>query len=407
MRYSWLTASILIATLAASCAAAEGEYELHEWGVFSVPRGEAWAQRDMKQEWATFPEFFFTIWPTAKLPYERVQSMRKPVIFVHAPKPLTFDLTIRFPDGRPLVWWPATSYPRGDAQITDRDRLTFSVAAIDPDPTNPGRVPQQKLYDVKNGHWVEQLRAVKCDQLYTQSAPYSTPLEVAPRQGYKVPEKFLYYDGIMKAPATPKIARVDGAIELQSDSRHTWADVMVIERDGNKLRAARWTDKIEAGAQTTRIELTETVDLTKLKADFSTRLAGAGLNADEAEALVKVWDDGLFKKDGLTVFYRIPKQTYDQWLPLEAKPEPKKIARVGIVVHEHLEPELDARIEALIVKLGAEDFEVREAAQKALLAYGGAAFSALEKHFEDKDPEVSKSCKKIYEALDVLPALKK
>jgi hypothetical protein len=263
------------------------------------------------------------------------------------------------------------------------------------------------LQKVDDGHWVDLLRAVKSESIFTQSAPFSGGMEVV-NQRHPVAEKFIYYDGIMKAPATPKIARVEGGIELKSDSPHAWADVMAVDRDGKKIRASKnWTEKIDAGIQSMRIELTDAVDLAKLKQEFSSRLAAAGLNADEAEALIKVWDDGLFKRDGLTVFYRIPRETYDQWLPLEAKPEPKKIARVGIVVHEHLEPELDARVDALIVKLGAEDFEVREAAQNALLAYGGAAFSALEKHFEDKDPEVSKSCKRIYEALDVSPALKK
>lgn len=398
----------LCACTLASCFAADSEYELHEWGVFSVPRGDAWAQRDMKMEWATFPEFFFKTWPTVKLPLSHPQAARKPVIFLHAEKPLSLELSIRFAEGRPLVWWPATSYPRGDVKITDKDRLTFSVALIDPDPENPGKLAAPALQKVENGHWVDQLRAVNSVMLFTQSAPYASHgLEIANRR-YPVSEKFIYYDGIMKAPAAPKVVRTGDSIELGSDNEYDWLDVMAIERDGTKLRASKaWTDKVAAGAQKTRIELTDAVDIDKLKKEFSAKLAGAGLNADEAEALVKVWDEGIFKKDGLTLFYRIPQETYEKWLPLEATPAPKKIVRVGIVLHEHLEPELNARVDALIAKLSSEEFEIREAAQKALVQIGGAALPALEKHFDDKDPEVSKTCKKIYEALDALPAMEK
>ena len=38
-------------------------YELHEWGVFSVPRNAVWSQMDMRAEWATFPNFFYRVWP--------------------------------------------------------------------------------------------------------------------------------------------------------------------------------------------------------------------------------------------------------------------------------------------------------------------------------------------------------
>ena len=45
------------------------EFELHEWGVFTAPRGAEWLQQDMIHEWMGFPEFFHGVLPERKLNY--------------------------------------------------------------------------------------------------------------------------------------------------------------------------------------------------------------------------------------------------------------------------------------------------------------------------------------------------
>jgi len=137
------------------------------------------------------------------------------------------------------------------------------------------------------------------------------------------------------------------------------------------------------------------------------RLAQTGLHKDEAEALVKVWHDGFIKHDGLSLLYRVPQSVYDRWLPLEAKPAPSKIVRVGLVLHQHLEPELDSRVEVLIAKLSSENFEVRQAAEKELMLIGGAAFPMLDKGAQSKEPEVASRCQRVLDALNARAAVDK
>lgn len=388
---------VLYLSLSAACAlSAErapeaASYELHEWGVFTVPRNEAWAQRDMKQEWSCFPEYFNRSWPTEQLPYRG--PVRKPVIYLHAKEKMKVELTVRFAEGRPLVWWP----PAQD-NLKEPDRLYFNLELVEP------QVPAQAVppKDVPKGHWMEKLRAAKSSMVYTNNGWSRLGTDF-------VSEHFVYYDGLMKAPPTPKLRRAADAIVLERSNDVLYEDMLIIERNEKGVRCSSWSrwtgGEVKVSEDTLPLKPASDEDLARLRKELVERLAQSGLNADEAEALVVVWHEALFKADGLTLFYRVPQATYDQWLPLQAKPAPSKTIRVGLVLHEHLEPELDARVNALIKQLGAEGFDARDKAQRELTALGGSAFPALEKAAGDDDPEIARACSAILTALDAKPAL--
>jgi len=399
----WIGLCLLAWVSAASAFEPPKEgYELHEWGVFSVPRNDAWAQRDMRAEWAGFPKFFDRVWPDKHLPWNG--PVKKPVIFLYTAKEMSLEMNVRFAEGRPLVWWPhATSpadYGGGDRLGGDLKTLQFTFnlkpagLAGDKHPPPP---------DVPAGHWVETLRKVEADLVFTGGG-FS-------RRGDETPgvERFIYYDGVMKAPPAPEAARDGDNLALKTTCDHAMLDVLVIDRRGGKVFVSKpFIEKVDAGPQSVKIELVAADDkaLEALQKELAARLEKAGLTAAEAGALVKIWKPGFFDADGLTLLYRVPQEIYEKWLPLTAKPAPNKTVRVGLVVHEHLEPELETTVNALIAKLSAEDFDTRDTAQKALLKIGGAAFPILTKHFSDTDAETAKACKLIVEALDVTPALK-
>ncbi|MCW8129311.1 MAG: hypothetical protein KIS92_02915 [Planctomycetota bacterium] len=382
-------------------SAAEPEkasYELHEWGVFPIARNDAWAMRDLKEEWAGFPAFFNRIWPERRLPYRG--EVAKPVVFFYAEKPLDVKLTVRFAEGRPLVWWPNASMPcwQGGERIEGRlDRIEFDLSLLEMKDAGNPQPPA-----VPDGHWVQDLREVKAARVITPGAHSQKA-----GQTYGV-EDFLYYDGIMKAPAAPTARRDGDAVILETSLDHAMRDVFVLDRHEGKVRVARaWIDQIEPGARSTRVELAEAgpKELEAARAELTKRTQAAGLTAAEAASLVKVWREGLFEDDGLTVFYRIPRETYDAWLPLNATPAPKAIVRVGLVFHKHLEPELGARVDALIKQLASEQFEVREKAQAALAKIGGAAFPALEAGALSEDADTAGACRNLLRAMDALPAM--
>lgn len=403
-----LLAVIAIPVLqAAEKAEAPGTYELHEWGVFMVPRNAVWANLDMKGEWSSMPKEFYGRLPERTLPYRGPVS--KPVIYFHAEKPVALKLTIRFADGVPTIWWPAAERPVNNGVTIKEDRsiLEFAPQLVkrnEKDLHGPGAVNPRKLA-VPAGHWVETLRAVEASEVFCAGGwgHIGTSWDT---------ERFIYYDGLMKPPPTPGVDRQGERFVLDIPGTEIWQDVMLIERNAGKITVAEnwggWDKPFEPGAgrhEFISMKASDEASLKELAKELAKRLDAAGLNKDEADALVKVWGEGIFNQDGLTLFYRVPQAVYEKWLPLKAEPAPSKTVRVGLVLHRHLEPELDARVEALIKKLGSEKFEDRSEAEKALLKLGGAAFPMLDKGAKSEDTEIATHCRAILKELDARPLL--
>ena len=89
----------LVALLAFAGRAEDATYDLHEWGVFPVPRNAAWALLDTRAELSSMPKFFSKVWPDRNLPW--FGDVSKPVVYLYATQPLAVELKFRFADGRP------------------------------------------------------------------------------------------------------------------------------------------------------------------------------------------------------------------------------------------------------------------------------------------------------------------
>lgn len=427
MNMRYLLCIVMLAVIAPCCGAADLPFELHEWGVFPVPRNAAWAMLDTRAELAEMPEFFCMMWPKEKLPWHG--PVTKPVIYFYPEHAMELSLKIKFADGRPLVWWPAASHPVGGFGDAPLNELHFNLRLGDvappgswqrkrldeiakrdkePSPWEMRGLKDTPLPEVPTGHWIEALRAVPATKVFS-SGGHSN----AGYQGDQV-DMFVYYDGLMKAPATPQVARDGAALVVKSNFPYAISDLMVIDRNAKQTRIGKAFLNVAAGEQTTRVELVSAGEgkgdaktIAALTEDFVQHLTAAGLTKEESVALEKVWHDGLFLHEGLNLFYRVPQETYDAWLPLEAKPKPTKLVRVGIVVHQHLEPELEANVAALIKNLSAEEFEKRQNALQSLMTIGGAAFPILEAAIKNKDTdlETANGCRKVIETLDARPGL--
>ena len=105
---------------------------------------------------------------------------------------------------------------------------------------------------------------------------------------------------------------------------------------------------------------------------------------------------------GNAIFESI-QEAYDRWLPLHAEPAPLVTHRVGLVIHERMEPELEDNVAALIEQLGSDDAATREAAFQKLMSIGGAAFPQIEEAASGQDRQIAFRCRSILEALDAAP----
>ena len=97
----------------------------------------------------------------------------------------------------------------------------------------------------------------------------------------------------------------------------------------------------------------------------------------------------LLETDGVTVFYRVPQTEYERRLPMTLTPRPESVVRVGLVHHSHCEPDFADRVCELVRQLDNDEIDVREAAQKKLMAMGPSATIQLSKlRKTETSPEV-------------------
>ncbi len=402
----------IVCCLCCSAAAAQDRttdelagYSVHEWGVFTAPRNADWLKQDMLREWMGFPDFFQGVLPERELLYRG--PVTKPVMYFHGEAQQPVSLIIQFATGQPLIWWPPVEHPATGAPWTN---LPESLSDVPPE-----SVIRYLLHldedsgqrrEVATDHWLQALRRVDGTPVTVENSWN----RMHARDQNRISEDFIYYDGLMQPPKPPVAERTDTGIILATDSDHPWLDVIVIDRRiaSGDLLLGRF-DRIETGNQQTQIDLrpADKATLVQWEEQFKTLLQEAGLRADEAQSLLDVWGAGLFDRHGLTVFYRIPQSTYDQWIPLHFAPEPETLVRVGLVVHYHLEPDLDQIVRRLLDDLGADDYATRADADRHLHSIGGAAFPAIRQAATSDDREQAARARRLLQSLNNEELLRK
>jgi hypothetical protein len=397
MRLITLLVSLLPCLAGFSADEPSPAYTLHEWGVFRNPRGSQFAQQDFKREWKTFPSFFHSdpkVLGRLGGVVDASMSADKPVIWIRSDKPLSASITVAFPGGRPLVWWPQATVGAFEAIPT----LRFDILA---------KQKADVLRPVAADHWLARLRQVPGSYLTSRNVE-SDKSPMSATEG----DTLLYYDGIIPALPEPTVGMgKDGNYEISFPDGTLVLDALLVERDGTNMTVSKWIDHGDATAGRknilviTKLEPCDRHLLETRKKEFVERLTAAGLTIDEAAALLAVWEEQLFGSYGLTVFYRIPQQRYDEMLPLLAVPKPAATVRVGLIVHTHLEPDLNERVAEQIALLESSDPVKRNTALMTLTNYGGAAFAELRKAAKTAKPEVANLCREVLAAADLSSAI--
>jgi len=352
---------------------------VHEWGVFRVHDDVELANADLRAEWDGLPTFVYGQTMRRDFPrhWDRVQvEVLKPVIYLHAPRPMAAELRVDFPSGVPAVWWPATENPAYHGNELEPPRK----------PERPVRSLQWKLHlqqppwkssppvgpkPLSRGHWMQALREVKCDDVYAPAGERNVGLER---------EKFVYYDGVLPAIQVLSVKPEGGRATLTNLAKFTTFDVWVVDnRDPSNPRVGR-LPRLDA-SESKDVDLTPAVREPRrddfADAALTAQLKAAGLNDDEAAALTTIWADDLFRGPGLTLLYRVPQEEYDRLLPLTVRPRPEKVVRVGLVQQVPVDQEMAERVARLVKQLDDDRFEKREAAQRELEKLGRAAFAHL------------------------------
>jgi hypothetical protein len=317
-------------------------YAVHEWGVSTIHPDLEMANAALAAEWADCPKELYRTEP----PHLRNLPIRvpvaKPIIYFHwdgeqQPPEQGLKMKVRFPDGRPVIWWPASEE---DAGRPVTDSLSWRIFLRKPPESHGPAGARPRTPQVADDHWYAQARKVKAEPVFS----YGSHGGNDQRNGGTAidAEQFVYYDGLMKPLAFLEARRTPaGAIVLDAKAPYPLHDLWCIDRTGNSAKLAR-VPLVPPGKKTIDLDW-KTVAADDWHAATAEALAAelekTGLHADEARSLVAIWQPGFFHAPGLTLFYRLPQREYDRVTTLALDPVPETLVRVGIVHHAHAEPE--------------------------------------------------------------------
>lgn len=356
---------------------------VHEWGVFRVSDDVEFANAALRAEWDNLPGFVYGYIKGRTVPqhWGAVEIRFRPIIFFHSRGPAQLHARVDFPGGMPGVWFPATVNPAVEGFVKQPHiggSLEWDLGIKKcPDGWQP---KQAAAPEVDSKHWISRLRQVKADELFAKFSPNLHDVER---------EHFLFYDGLFPQGKWLKATVEKDRVSLKSQVKHSVFDVTIVDRRGERLRVGRIA-KMEANEIVKEVKFTE-LDASRFSPEAAealvSQLAKVGLFDDEAKSMVELWRKELFETPGVSLFYRVPQEEYDVRMPLTITPRPVSVVRVGLIYHNHLEPEFGENVFNLLRHLDAPRYIDRAVAMKKLQAIGPAALVQM-KRLRDR-PELS------------------
>jgi hypothetical protein len=370
---------------------------VHEWGVFTVFNDAKYANVNRKEEWGRLPSFFYRQFPKERLRW-LPSAWDKPVVYFYAkPTPLHVNVRVTFPEGAPVVWWPAAVAPVDDWPGERSAKQPRPFRALTWDAWVGDRVPLQ-VKGKPLDRVTEFALPAEC-WLRHARLPGAAPLTVtgnvegAPRKRYPgaldraETERFLYYDGLVPAPDYLRCERAEArSLTLRNRAPFDLTRLFVVDR---RVPGAVGFAFVDGKTQTFKAGAALTIAPRPVapgdwpavgRRQVRRALLSAGLFDAEADALLKIWQTALLEAEGVTAFHLLPAGEYGRMLPLDILPAPAAQAvRVGLALHPHVEvePVLSERVGALIRQFDDPRFQRRAAASKALLEIGPLAITLL------------------------------
>jgi hypothetical protein len=351
--------------LFAAGAAPAGDLVVHEWGTITTIHSAAGTPANGLNNIDAsdvLPDFVHRYEPEATRDSPKLtlgkrpgivgrpdvtMRLETPVIYFHPPagekfgKPI--DIEVRFRGGVLNEFYPAA-----EASVTvDMERLEDKAAA--------GVIPRQWNGEILNNYVVGKLEWKDVRIHDTVVAPLTNnPIWLAPREvqaaSVFVPsagegERYLFYRGVAHLDALFQTKVSRGAVQLRAPAQLVWLQspsmnapnvwLADIREDGIIAFRAHGSvalHKEKVGAEVGRIKRFSASDYTEvgaaqLRRSLKQALINQGLFADEAEAMLNTWKASYFEKRGLRLFYIVPREWTDYFLPLKIS-VPARLNRV-------------------------------------------------------------------------------
>jgi hypothetical protein len=350
--------------IAGVCPAMSADLVVHEWGTITTIHaadGTPATGLNRIDEADVLPEFVHRFEPeTTRYDVKRFVGKRPnvpgrpditmrletPVIYFHPPPNKKYtdpiDINVRFRGGVLNEFYPDASASVG----VDDERVVHKMRA---------GVLTEWNGDVLNNYVVGTLQWKGLRLHDTVVAPLtSSEIWLAPREVNSVSvfnpeagegEQYIFYRGVAHLDALLQTKLTSGHLLLSTPANLAWLDSAAavipniwfadVRADGViafRAQPAVTLKKESAGKDLARLKRFSRGDYTEagaqqLRVSLKRALIAQGLFADEAEAMLNTWKASYFQKPGLRVFYIVPREWTDYFLPLELS-VPARLTRV-------------------------------------------------------------------------------
>jgi hypothetical protein len=347
--------ALFVLLLAGSIPASGAELVIHEWGTITTihaSSGKPLTGLNRIDAADVLPDFVHRYEPEqtrhdpakqfAKSPLvpgrpDVTMRLETPVIYFHPPAGTKYetpiDIEVKFRGGILNEFYPAAEA----AVDVDVSRVQ--------DKMQSGVLPRAWTFDVLNNYVVSSLKWKGVRIHDTVVAPLTdNPVWLAPREvqagSVFVPEagegeRYLFYRGVAHLDALLQTQVSAGTVRIAAPAVFTWLDASSVMLPDVWLADIR-VDGVVAfrehgpvtllrdkpGQVLGRIKRFSDADykaegVKLLRASLKRALLKQGLFSDEAEAMLNTWKASYFEKPGLRVFYIVPREWTDYFLPLK------------------------------------------------------------------------------------------
>jgi len=366
------------------------QYQLRvaEWGVWISDDGQLKLLQSVIDEIPAFVHRTGNPLTEFNSRINHIMMVTKPILHITVDRPMAVDVNVVIRHGRP---WFAYPYPDDFAVQVDTlypRNPNPAPSALEP-PDNPAI---ESLPDVRQGYpWLEphhvavgsisslpggdnaltglglrwQSLIVSPTRLPWMTLPvvggdpryaWWTRLRGAPSgwiSSRGESERFLYYDGPTLEPSPVAAKLTNNRLQLTLEKERTealspkygsapstepppQAAILIHHRNGRLsgqsiAMPATW----DPGHTTANYTLPEDdLQQDQVIATFHHMLTAAGLTPEESDGLIASWQPQFFHTDGTRLLLIISRQDYDRFCPIDVRPKPTELARVGILLTE-------------------------------------------------------------------------
>jgi len=357
----WIGVALALLTFRAG--AEEKKWAIHEWGTFTSLQNESGdALGGINTDDEPVPDFVHRIGYDLIQRAGQMQAVSKgvvqchpdvtmrletPVIYFHPPTPQTeadaATVSVKFRGG-----WLTEFFPNADPEapglITSKNQANGQMSYNPFAALHAGMESKLEWDHLEIGGAAKNLPNTT-EHVWTAPRAVQTAAVLA-KNGEG--EKFIFYRGIAHIdaplkishdantgellfrshlpelhPAKPLAVRAMWLVDIQKDGKVAFRALPSISLDDNSKKILAHTSPDFTSSDFS------TGNLAKLRDSLQRALVADGLFADEAEGLLNTWEVSYFKSPGLRVFFLVPREWTDFYLPLETS-LPADINRVMV-----------------------------------------------------------------------------